>query len=74
MTFFERKRVRDKLQHNQIEPAKEGNAIDITANRRETKYLSMEKATIPLLQKTVRLLFGVEQRFEMFCKSNIKFV
>ena len=37
MTFFERKRVRDKLQHNQIEPAKEGNAIDITANRRETK-------------------------------------
>ena len=40
MTFFERKRVRDKLQHNQIEPAKEGNAIDITANRRETKEQS----------------------------------
>ena len=37
MTFFERKRVRDKLQHNQIEPAKEGTAIDITANRRDTK-------------------------------------
>ena len=37
MTFFERKRVRDKLQHNQIEPAKEGNISDITIKRRETK-------------------------------------
>ncbi len=38
MTFFERvKRVRDKLQHNQIEPAKERNVTDITANRRGTK-------------------------------------
>lgn len=37
MTFFERKRVRGKLQHNQIESAKEGNISDITINRRETK-------------------------------------
>lgn len=61
MTFFERKRVRDKLQHNQIEPAKEGNISDITIKRRETKDSQTS-------------FFLVEQRFEIFCKSNIKFV
>ena len=59
MTFFERKRVRDKIQHNQIEPAKEGNVTDIPQTDGK---------------KDSQTSFLVEQRFEMFCKSNINFV